>query len=65
MGQTIKFGNLEKKSQLILKGQSGTSSGDGNAISINYFNNIQISCPTQQFISCSIKKYDWNRFWTE
>lgn len=62
--QKIKYGNLEKDSQLILKGHSGTTSGDGNAIQIKY-KNIQIECPTQQFISCSIKDSDWNRFWIE
>ena len=40
-GQTIKFGNLEQDSQLILKGHSGTTSGDGNVIQLNY-NNINI-----------------------
>ena len=63
-GQTIKFGNLEQDSQLILKGHSGTTSGDGNVIQLNY-NNIKITCPTEQFTSCSIKKLDWNRYWIE
>ena len=63
-GRTIKYGKIESD-QLILLGHSGTTSGDGNSITIKYDNNINIECPTQQFISCSIKKYDWNRFWTE
>ena len=63
-GQTIKYGKIESD-QLILLGHSGTTSGDGNSITIKYNNNITIECPTQQFISSSIKKYDWNRFWTE
>jgi len=62
-GQTIKYGKI-KSDQLILLGHSGTTSGDGNTISVKY-NNIEIQCPTQQFISCSIKKKDWNRFWIE
>lgn len=60
-GQNIKYGSIESE-KLILLGHSGTTSGDGNSISINE-NNIKIFCPTEQFISCSIKKYDWNRFW--
>ncbi len=62
-GQTIKFGTIISK-QLILKGHSGTTSGDGNPIYINY-KNIKIRCPTEQFVSCSIKNIDWNRFWIE
>ena len=62
-GKTIKYGTIESN-QLILLGHSGTTSGDGNAVSIKY-NNIEILCPTEQFISCSIKKNDWNRFWKE
>jgi hypothetical protein len=61
-GRTVKYGKIESD-QLILLGHSGTTSGDGNSITIKYDNNINIECPTQQFISCSIKKYDWNRFW--
>jgi hypothetical protein len=61
-GKTIKYGKIESN-QLILLGHSGTTSGDGNSVTIKYDNNINIDCPTQQFISCSIKKYDWNRFW--
>jgi hypothetical protein len=63
-GRTVKYGKIESD-QLILLGHSGTTSGDGNSITIKYDNHINIDCPTQQFISCSIKKYDWNRFWTE
>ena len=62
-GQIIKYGTIESD-KLILLGHSGTTSGDGNTISIKK-NNIEIICPTEQFISCSIKKYDWNRFWIE
>lgn len=62
-GQTIKYGTIESDN-LILLGHSGTTSGDGNAVSIKN-NNITINCPTEQFISCSIKKNDWNRFWIE
>jgi hypothetical protein len=62
-GQTIKYGKIQSD-QLILLGHSGTTSGDGNSILVKY-NNIEIQCPTQQFISCSIKKNDWNRFWIE
>ena len=62
-GQNIKYGTIESD-KLILLGHSGTTSGDGNAISITK-KNIKIFCPTEQFISCSIKKYDWNRFWIE
>ena len=29
------------------------------------YKNIVISCPIEQFISCSIKKMDWNRYWIE
>lgn len=60
-GDIIKFGNIESK-QLFLLGNSGTTSGDGNTEIIKY-NNIEINCPTEQFISCSILKNDWNRFW--
>jgi len=60
-GQIIKFGNIESK-QLVLRGHSGTTSGDGNSIEIN-INKIKIICPTEQFLSCSIKNKDWNRFW--
>lgn len=62
-GQNIKYGTIESD-KLILLGHSDTTSGDGNNVSIK-FNNIEIKCPTEQFISCSIKKYDWNRFWRE
>jgi len=62
-GNIIKFGSIESK-QLFLLGSSGTTSGDGDPIIIKYNNNIEINCPTEQFISCSILKNDWNRFWT-
>ena len=61
-GQTIKYGSIEKNKQLVLLGQSGTTSGDGNSIETKY-KNINIECPTEQFISCSVLKSDWNRFW--
>ena len=63
-GQILKFGYISKKSNLILKGISGTTSGDGNSENIKY-KNIIIKCPTEQFISCSIKNKDWNRYWIE
>ena len=62
-GQNIKYGTIESDN-LILLGHSDTTSGDGNNVSIK-FNNIEIKCPTEQFVSCSIKKNDWNRFWIE
>jgi hypothetical protein len=62
-GKILKFG-MVNSDKLILKGISSTTSGDGNAIPVKY-KNIEIYCPTEQFISCSIKKYDWNRFWIE
>lgn len=61
---TIKYGTIESD-QLKLYGHSGTTSGDGNSIIIKYKKNIIIRVPTEQFISCSIKKIDWNRFWIE
>lgn len=66
-GQKIKFGSISTNNtnnQLILKGHSGTTSGDGNAETIKY-KTITIQCPTEQFISCSIKKTDWNRYWIQ
>lgn len=60
-GKNIKYGSF-RSDKLKLLGHSGTTSGDGNSVSIKK-NNIEILCPTEQFISCSIKKYDWNRFW--
>ena len=62
-GQNIKYGTIESDN-LILLGHSDTSSGDGNDVSIKC-NNIEIKCPTEQFVSSSIKKNDWNRFWRE
>jgi hypothetical protein len=61
-GKNIKFGTICKESKLFLEGMSGTTSGDGNPIEVNY-KNIKINIPTEQFIDCSIKKYDWNRYW--
>jgi hypothetical protein len=62
-GQNIKYGKIESNN-LILLGHSGTTSGDGNSVEIK-FGNIKIEAPTEQFISCSIKKCDWNRFWIQ
>jgi F0F1-type ATP synthase assembly protein I len=62
-GQKIKFGKCQN-SQLIIHGTSSTTSGDGNSITVKY-NNINVNCPTEQFIDCSVKYYDWNRFWIE
>ena len=62
-GQNIKYGKI-KSNNLILLGHSGTTSGDGNPEEIKC-GNIKIKVPTEQFISCSIKKTDWNRFWIE
>jgi len=63
-GKSIRFGRISKESNLILEGMSGTTSGDGNSIEINY-KNININIPTEQFINCSIKRCDWNRYWIE
>jgi len=63
-GQNLKFGTISKDSQLILHGYSATCSGDSNAIPINY-KDIIIRNPRDQILSCSVKKNDWNRFWTE
>lgn len=63
-GKRLKFGYIGKNSNLILKGISGNTSGDGNSKNIKY-KNIIIECPTEQFISCSIKNKDWNRYWIE
>jgi hypothetical protein len=60
-GQNIKYGTIESNN-LILLGHSATTSGDGNPVEIKC-GNIKIKVPTEQFISCSIKKTDWNRFW--
>jgi len=62
-GQTINFGSINS-SQLKLIGHSGTTSGDGDIKSVKY-KNIKILCPTEQFISSSIKNSDYNRFWIE
>jgi hypothetical protein len=61
-GIDIKYGEIESK-QLKLYGHSATTSGDGNSELININNDIKIYCPTEQFISCSVKHKDWNRFW--
>lgn len=60
-GQKIKFGRCIS-TQLKINGNSATTSGDGNSIEIKY-KNIFIECPTEQFLSCSVKQIDWNRFW--
>jgi hypothetical protein len=60
-GQNIKYGTIESNN-LILLGHSATTSGDGNTVEIK-IGNIKIKAPTEQFISCSVKKCDWNRFW--
>ena len=60
-GQNIKYGKIESNN-LILLGHSDTTSGDGNPVEIKC-GNIRIKAPTEQFISCSVKKCDWNRFW--
>lgn len=62
-GDVIKFGKV-KSNQLILLGKSATTSGDGNLVTIK-IKDITINCPTEQFISCSVLKTDWNRFWIE
>jgi hypothetical protein len=61
--QTIKFGSINSN-QLKLLGYSSTTSGDGNDVQIK-IKDIRINCPTEQFISCSVIKKDWNRFWIE
>jgi hypothetical protein len=63
-GKILKFGTIDKNSNLVLRGISGTTSGDGNSKNIQY-KNIMIECPTEQFISCSIKDKDWNRYWIQ
>jgi len=64
-GKVLKFGNVTNEtSQLRIKGHSNTTSGDGNASEIKY-KNIVLQCPTEQFLNCSVKENDWNRFWTE
>jgi len=62
-GQNLKFGKIDK-SKLTLHGLSSTCSGDHNLISENY-KGIIITCPTDKIYSCSVKKKDWNRFWTQ
>lgn len=63
-GDLIKYGSLKPNNNVKLIGHSGTQSGDGNTISIKY-KKIQIKCPTEQFIDCSINIEDYNRFWIE
>jgi len=63
-GRTFKYGSISSNSNLKLLGHSGTSSGDGNIIH-KIYKNLEIFCPTEQFISSSIKERDWNRFWVE
>jgi len=55
-GQRIRYGTIESN-QLILLGHSGTTSGDGNSVLLKD-NDIEIDCPTEQFLSCSIKQND-------
>lgn len=62
-GDVIKIGKV-KSNKLVLLGKSATTSGDGNPVTIK-INDITINCPTEQFISCSALKTDWNRFWIE
>jgi hypothetical protein len=62
-GRNLKF-EMVNSNQLKLKGISSTTSGDGNSIYVKY-KNIEICCPTEQFISCFIKNCDWNRFWIQ
>lgn len=63
-GRWLKFGKILKGDQLVVKGLSSTCSGDGNSIEIDH-GEIEIECPTIQFVKCSVKNRDWNRFWTE
>jgi len=58
-GQNLKFGTIDKDSQLVLHGHSATCSGDGNPLTVNKL----ITVPTHQFLDNTIKKKDWNRFW--
>ena len=61
-GEILKFGSIDKDSQLVLHGQSSSCSGDGHNIT-STFNGINISCPTIQFYTRSFDEIDWNRFW--
>ena len=63
-GKTLKFGSISKNSQLKLYGISSTCSGDSNSTTLHY-KNIEINCPTKQFIQSSVKNIDWNRFWCQ
>ena len=60
-----KYGTINNNlSKLKLYGTSNTTSGDGNSIKKN-INNINIYIPTEQFIKSSVKKKDYNRYWTD
>ena len=64
--QKYKYGKIsDSDSQLILKGESGTTSGDGNATYIKLNSKMGVWCPTEQFIDSSIRPCDWNMYWTE
>jgi len=65
---TYKHGIVLPYHQLILRGKSGTTSGDGNPEPIvvrKNDTNILVQCPTEQIISSSILPKDWNRYWSE
>lgn len=65
---TYKHGIVLPYHQLILRGKSGTTSGDGNPGPIvvrKNDTNILVYCPTEQIISSSILPKDWNRYWSE
>ena len=67
-GNTYKHGIVLPYHQLILRGKSGTTSGDGNSEPVivrKNDTNILVHCPTEQFISSSILPKDWNRYWSE
>jgi hypothetical protein len=64
--QKYKFGRIaDPNSQLTLKGISSTTSGDGNAESFQINSKIRGRCPTEQFLTSSVRNCDWNMFWTE
>lgn len=63
LGNNVKYGTINN-SQIKLIGISGTTSGDGNSINFNV-KDIAVSIPTEQFISSSIKKIDYNRYWIQ
>jgi hypothetical protein len=64
LGKNIKYGSIDNKSQIKLIGNSNTTTGDGNSINFN-LKNVTIYIPTEQFISSSIKKIDFNRYWIQ